>query len=94
MRYVSFSLRDKLEQKFNEFVDFDVIERVEGSTFQILFVVIVFKLNGDIRFCVDMRQVNSVIVRERYFILIVDEVFYDLNGSIVFSKFDIKWVFY
>lgn len=30
MRLVPFSMRDKLEQKLNELVDLDVIERAEG----------------------------------------------------------------
>ena len=32
MRRVPFNMRDKLEQKLNELVDIDVIERAEGPT--------------------------------------------------------------
>ena len=93
MRHVPFSLRDKLEQKLNELVDLDVIERAEGPTPWISPVVIVPKPNGDIRLCVDMRQANSAIVRERHPIPTVDEVLHDLNGNTVFSKLGhfIKW---
>lgn len=56
--------------------------------------MVVLKLDGDIRICVDMRRVNEVIERERYFIFIIEEVFYDLNGLIVFSKLDLRWGFY
>ena len=91
MRRVQFSLRDKLEQKLNELVDLDVIERAEGPTPWISPVVVVPKPNGDIRLCVDMRQANGAIVREQHLIPTFDEVLHDLNGSTVFSKLDIKW---
>ena len=52
------------------------------------------KPNGDIRLCVDMRQANGAIVRERHPILTVDEILHNLNGSTVFSKLDIKWAFH
>ena len=66
MRRVPFSMRDKLEQKLNELVDLDVIERAEGPTPWISPVVVVPKPNDDIRLCVDMRQANGAIVRERH----------------------------
>ena len=69
---VPFSLRDKLEQKLNELVDLDVIEKVEGPTPWISPIVVVPKPNGDICLCVDMRQANSAIVWERHPIPTVD----------------------
>ena len=66
MRRVPFSLRDKLEQKRDELVTLDVIEKAEGPTPWISPVVVVSKPNGDMRLCVDMRQANSAIVRERH----------------------------
>ena len=90
MRRVPFSLRDKLENKFDVLVDLDVIEKAEGPTPWISPVVVVPKLNGDLRLCVDMRQANSAIVRKRHPITPVDEILHDLNGSTVFTKLDIK----
>lgn len=46
MRRVPFSLRDKLEKKFNELVDLDVIEKAKGPTPWISSVVVVPKPNG------------------------------------------------
>ena len=94
MRRVPFSLRDKLEKKLDELVDLDVIEKAEGPTPWISPVVVVPKPNGDLRLCVDMRQANCAIVRERHPIPTVDEILHDLNGSTVFTKLDIKWAFH
>ncbi|XP_022810490.1 uncharacterized protein LOC111347516 [Stylophora pistillata] len=41
-----------------------------------------------------MRRANSAIERERYPIPTIEEILYDLNGSTVFSKLDIKWDFH
>ena len=93
MHRVPFSLRDKLEKKLNELVDVDVIEKAEGPTPWISPVVVVPKPNGDLRLCVDMRQANSAIVRERHPIPSVDEILHNLNRSTVFTKLVISGLF-
>ena len=57
-------------------------------------LVVVPKTDGDVRICVDMRRANSAIERERHPIPTIEEVLYDLNGSTVFSKLDLKWGFH
>ncbi len=41
-----------------------------------------------------MRKANKAIERERHPIPTVEEVLYELNGSIVYSKLDLKWGFH
>ena len=94
LRPPPFGLRDKIEQKLNELVDFDIIEPVEGPTPWVSPVVVVPKPTGEIRLCVDMRKANEAIVRERHPIPSVDDVLYHLNGSTMFSKLDLKWGFH
>ena len=53
-------------------------------------VVIAPKNNGEIRLCVDMRQINQAIMRRPYPIPTVDEMFHIMNGSKVFSKLYLK----
>ena len=38
------------------------------------FVLFVEKSNGELRFCVNYRKLNAIIKRNRYFILLIDEV--------------------
>jgi len=47
-----------------------------------------------IRLCVDMRCPNKAIIRERLPIPTVDEVLEELNGSMPFSKLDLRWGFH
>ena len=73
VRRVPFSLRGKLEEKLNELVELNIIEKAEGPTPWISPVVVVPKPNGEIRLCIDMRQANSAVVRERHPIHTVSE---------------------
>ena len=57
-------------------------------------LVVVPKSDGDVRVCVDIRRANEAIIRERHPIPTVEELLYDLNGSAMFSKIDLKWGFH
>lgn len=72
----------------------DIIEKAEGPTPWVSPIVVAPKPNGDIRLCVDMRQANQAIIRERYPIPAVDEILQNLNRSSVFSKLDLKLAFH
>eukprot|EP00112_Aurelia_sp_Birch-Aquarium-sp1_P009823 Seg2131.1 transcript_id=Seg2131.1/GoldUCD/mRNA.D3Y31 product="putative protein K02A2.6" protein_id=Seg2131.1/GoldUCD/D3Y31 len=94
VRRVPFSLRSQIEKKLDELEKLDVIEKAQGPTPWISPVVVIPKSNAEIRLCVDMRQANSAMVRERHPIPTVEEVLHEFNGSSVFSKLDIKWAFH
>lgn len=93
LRRAPFNLRSLIEKKLDELENLDVIEKASGPTPWISPVVVVPKKN-DIRLCIDMRQANSAIIRERHPIPTVDEVLHVLNQSTIFSKLDIKWAFH
>lgn len=91
VRKVPFSLRPKVEEKITELLALDIIERAEGPTSFVSPIVVVPKPNGkDIRLCVDMRQANEAVERERFPIPTVEEVLLEINGSKVFSKLDLN----
>ena len=91
LRRIPFNLRGPVENKIKELLNMDIIEEVSGPTPWVNPVVIVPKANSEIRLCLDMRQANQAIVRERYPIPTVDEILQGMNGSKVFSKLDLKW---
>ena len=53
-------------------------------------VVIVPKKSGDLRFCCDYRALNAATIRDSYPIPTFEEVRDSLQGSTVFSKFDLR----
>ena len=88
VRRQPFGLRAKVDEKFGLLAK-DIIEEVSHNpTEWVSPLVVVPKTDGDIRICVDMRRANSAIERERH--PTIEEVLHDLNGSTVFSKFDLK----
>ena len=90
-RRVPFHVRKQVSAKLKELERLDVIETVSGPTPWVSPLVVVPKSSGEIRVCVDMRQVNTAVLRERYPIPTIEESLQDLNGAAVFSKLDLKW---
>ena len=78
---------DKIS-KMNE--ELGVIEKTEGPTPWVSPVVVVPKKEGKVRVCIDMRQVNKAIKRERHVTPTISEIVNDLNGAKIFSKLDLN----
>ena len=66
-----------------------MIEKVTGPTPWISPVVVVPKKNKGVRVCVDMREANKAIGREKHPTPTVDDLIADLKNSTVFSKLDL-----
>ena len=90
-RRIPFQIRAKVDDKIRELEQLDIIERVEGPTPWVSPLVAVPKPNGEVRVCVDMRQANQAILRERHPIPTVEETLQEINGAAVFSKLDLRW---
>ena len=57
-------------------------------------VLFVPKKNGKLRLCVDYRALNEATVKNRYPLPLISELLDRLNGSVVFSKIDLKNAYY
>ena len=76
-------LRRYLNENFNK-------EFIRVSRFEIaVSVLFVKKFDEDLRFCVDYRDLNAVIVKNRYSLLLIFETFNRFNRVKIFIKFDI-----
>ena len=65
-----------------------VISRVDSPTDWCAGMVVVPKLNGKIRLCVDLTKLNESVKRERHILPPVEETLAQLKDSTVFSKLD------
>ena len=90
-RRLPFHVRKRVEDKLEELENLDIIEAVDGPTPWVSPLVVVPKANGEVRICVDMRQANGAIKRERHPIPTLEETLHELNGATVFSKLDLRW---
>lgn len=88
LRRVPVSVELQVEDKLNEALQSDVIEKVEEPSPWISPVVIIFKPNNDIRMCVDMRRANQAILRENYPLPTFDSFMTKLRGAKYFSRLD------
>ena len=52
-------------------------------------MLFVKKKYGTLRFCVDYRQLNKMIVKNKYPLPRIDDLFDRLKGASVFSKIDL-----
>ena len=48
------------------------------------------KKDGSMRLCIDYRELNKVIVKKRYPLPKIDDLFDQLQGATVFSKIDLR----
>ena len=67
-RRIPFALREKLERELNNLQQEDIIEPAQGPSIWVSPIVVFPKPNNPdkIRLCVDMRQPNNAIQRERH----------------------------
>ena len=93
-RRVPYGLRDKVANELQNLLKQGIIEPAEGPTPWVSPVVIVPKSSDAVRICVDMRQANNAIFRERHPIPTVDETLHELNQSTVFSELDLRLGFH
>ncbi len=89
-RRVPSHVRRQVEAKLDELQCLDIIEPVTGSTPWVSPLVVVPKPNSEVRICVDMRRMNTAVIRERYPIPTIEESLQNLTGACVFSKLDLR----
>ena len=89
-RRIPFHVREDVEKELNRLEKLDIIETVEGPTPWISPIVVVPKKSGEVRICVDMREVDKAIKREKHFMPSIDDLIADLNGTTHFSTLDLS----
>jgi hypothetical protein len=57
-------------------------------------VLFVKKKDGSMRLCVDYRALNEVIIKNKYPLLRIDDLFDQLKGAKYFSKIDMRSGYY
>ena len=57
-------------------------------------VLFVKKKDGSLRMCIDYRMLNSVIVKNKYLLPRIDDLFDQLQSARVFSKIDLRSGYY
>lgn len=93
-RKLPVALRDDVKRKLDEMLQLQVIKKVEGPTDWVNSMTVVKKPNGDIRICLDPRDLNKYIKREHFKLPTLDEITSKLSGAKYFSTLDCKQSFW
>lgn len=93
-RKLPLALKDSVKAKLDEMIRDGIIAKVEGPTDWVNSMTVVRKTNGDIRICLDPRDLNKAIRREHFRLPTLDEITADLGGSKYFSTLDAKHGFW
>jgi hypothetical protein len=70
-----------------EILEAGIIRPSQSSYFAL--VVIVHKKEGSWRMCPDYREMNKITLKDKFPILVVDELLDELHGSMYFTKLDL-----
>ncbi|KAL8569119.1 hypothetical protein ACOMHN_055035 [Nucella lapillus] len=89
-----FHVRGDVEKDLDRLEAMDIIEKVDGPTLWVGPIVVVQQKSGGVCVCVDMREANRAIKREKHPMPTLDDLILDLNGSTVFRKLDMKNVYH
>jgi len=85
-----FLSREDVEKELERLEKLDIIEKVEGSTPWVRPIVIVPKKSGEVRICVDMREANKAMKREKHFMPTIADLIGDMNGATHFTTLDLS----
>ena len=83
-----------MSEKLKQLDELRVVEKVSGPTTRINPLVVVEKPNGDIQICLDTRQGNRAVLREKHPVPTNEEILQEISEAIVFSKLDLNMAFH
>jgi len=89
-RRIPFHVREDVEKELERLKKLDIIEKVEGPTPWASPIVIVTKKSGEVRICIEMREANKAIKREKHLMSTIDDLIVDLNGATHFITLDLS----
>ncbi|PFX31706.1 Retrovirus-related Pol polyprotein [Stylophora pistillata] len=88
-RPVPAPLEERLKQEIERIIQEQVIEEAAGASW-ISPVQIVYKGNGELRVCVDLREANKAVIRERFQIPRIQDLLRQLNGTRLLLTLDLR----
>lgn len=89
-RRVPLALTGKLKQSITHLEQQGIVSRVDRPTNWVHNLVIAEKTNGELRLCLDPKDLNLAVKRELYLIPKPEDIIANLAGMSIFSVFDMK----
>ena len=80
----------KLKQKLDDLVESSILAPVHEATDWLNSLVVTEKKNGDLRLCIDPRDLNKAVKRHYFQIPTLKDITSNLSGNNVFTILDEK----
>ena len=93
-RKVPLALKDSLQAELQRLTELQIIEPVTKPTKWVSSMVTTQKPNGDIRICIDPKDLNRALQRSHYPIPTIEDVLPNLSKAKIFSTVDLKCGFW
>ena len=87
-RKITAMLRKRLKEELDSMEKEGIIVKVEEPTEWVNSLVIVEKPNGDLRLCLDPRELNKVLKREHFQLPTFEEISTRIAGAEYYTKLD------
>ena len=88
MRKVPIEYQEKIEKELDRMEEQGIITKVTEPTEWVNSITYPVKPNGDLRICLDPKDLNKAIIREHYKAPTLEEITHKLNKAKKFSKVD------
>jgi hypothetical protein len=89
-RKIPMAMVDSVKEELERMEDIGVIKQVEEATEWVSSMVAAKKKNGDIRICIDPRDLNKALQRPHHPMRTIEEVVRDMPNAKIFSSLDAK----
>ena len=87
-RKVPISMKEKVKTELLRMESEGVIKKQTEPTDWVNSMVVVPKPNGKVRICIDLRDLNKVVLREHYPMKTIEDILLEIPEAKVFSKLD------
>ena len=94
-RRIPYHMRKATSKELKKFIEQDIIEKVvDQPTPWVSPIMCIPKKDGGTRICVDMREANTAIIRERHIMPTLDDFKAAVNDAKYCSKIDLKQAYH
>ena len=89
-RRVPESMKEAVKKELSRMIAIDIIEKVDQPTDWVNSVVYVTKPSGELRICLDPKDLNTCVRRPHHYTQVLEDILPQLQGTSVFTILDAR----